>query len=480
MNLIEAIRDPQLFGPWFKGDSWNAWIVFLKALFGLTMDQEERNLFESLCGHHLTTSHPYNEAWLVVGRRGGKSRIVAVIAVFIACFHDFSKFLSPGERGVVMIIAADRKQARVIFRYALAMLEGVPMLNRMIVRSDKESIELNNGINIEIHTASYRSTRGFTCVCALCDEIAFWRSDESANPDKEIITALRPAMATIPNALLIGLSSPYAKRGALYEAYRAHYGKESDVLVVQADTRTMNPTIPEKFIAQQYEKDPQSAAAEYGAQFRGDIETFVSIEALDAVTAPNNLLPYDQNYSYRAFTDPSGGSKDAWTLAIAHNLDGLAVLDLVIEKRPPFSPESVVQELAQVLKQYNIYTVHGDRYAGQFPRELFEKQGIGYQVSELNRSELYLELLPLIMSGKVQLLEHKRLLTQLSGLERRTARSGKDSIDHRPGSHDDLANSAAGALVLAKQPANDGAVYVVFSALAKSEDYLLPDGEFYQ
>jgi hypothetical protein len=93
--------------------------------------------------------------------------------------------------------------------------------------------------------------------------------------------------------------------------------------------------------------------------------------------------------------------------------------------------------------------VYGDHYAGEWPKEQFAKRGISYKTSEQNRSELYLELLPAIMSGKVELLDNRRLTSQLSNLERRTARSGRDSVDHSPGSHDDVANSSAGALTLA-------------------------------
>ena len=96
-----------------------------------------------------------------------------------------------------MILATDRRQARVIMRYVTALLEGVPMLARMVERMGIESIDLTNSITIEIHTASFRSVRGYTVVAAICDEIAYWRSEESANPDREILDALRPAMSTI-------------------------------------------------------------------------------------------------------------------------------------------------------------------------------------------------------------------------------------------------------------------------------------------
>ena len=348
-----------------------------------------------------------------------------------------------------MVLATDKKQARVIMRYVSALLENVPMLEAQIVRTGAEPIELGNRIVIEIQAASFRGVRGYTVVAALCDEIAFWRSDESANPDAEILDALRPAMATIPNSLLIGLSSPYAKRGVLYEAWRDHYGKDSDVLVWQADTRTMNPSIDPAIITRAYDRDPVSAAAEYGAQFRSDVAAFIDRESLDGLVVSETVLPPDSSREYVAFTDPSGGRADAFTLAIAHNEDGRAILDCLVEHKPPFSPENVVADMAGVLKRYSVSRVTGDRYGGEFPRELFQKQGIAYDVADMNRSELYLELLPALTSGTVQLLDDSRLLTQLCALERRTSRSGRDIIDHPPGGHDDLANAAAGALVLA-------------------------------
>ena len=66
---------------------------------------------------------------------------------------------------------------------------------------------------------------------------------------------------------------------------------------------------------------------------------------------------------------------------------------------------------------------------------------------------MHLGLLPLLNSGRVELLDHKRLVAQLCTLERRTSRAGKDSIDHVPGGYDDIANAVAGAVVLAAQAA---------------------------
>jgi len=223
------------------------------------------------------------------------------------------------------------------------------------------------------------------------------------------------------------------------------------VLVWQAATRAMNPTVPQSLIDSATEEDPSAAAAEYGAQFRVDVESFVAREVIDAATvAGRHELPPVEGVNYVAFCDPSGGSADSMTLAIAHrDSDGRGILDAVREVRPPFSPEQVVEDFAALLKTYRLFRVEGDRYAGEWPRERFSEAGVSYALAERPKSDLYREALPLLNSGRVELLDHPRLAAQLAGLERRTARGGKDSIDHRPGSHDDLGNAAAGALVLA-------------------------------
>jgi len=94
-------------------------------------------------------------------------------AVYLARFFNYRRHLAPGERGTVMVIAADRKQSRVVLRFIRALLMQVPMLARMIERETAESFDLNNSVTIEVATASYRTTRGYSIVAALLDELAF-------------------------------------------------------------------------------------------------------------------------------------------------------------------------------------------------------------------------------------------------------------------------------------------------------------------
>jgi hypothetical protein len=449
MNILEAMRDSNLFARWFRSNSWTAWFAFLAALFALPMTEEQAALYSKFTGRSVLPQEPAREAWMVVGRRGGKSLIAAVVAVFLACFKDYSQLLAPGERGTLMVIAADRRQARVVMRYVEGFLE-TPMLAAMVTRATKESVEFSNRITIEIHTASFRSTRGYTLIGCVADEIAFWRSEDSANPDAEILAGVRPGMATIPGALLLCISSPYARRGVLWETYRNHFGKDGDpVLVWQADTRSMNPSVDPQIILAAYKDDESSAAAEYGAEFRKDIESFVTREAVEAVVSHGRFeLPPNMEIRYRAFVDPSGGSSDAMTLAIGHRENGTIILDALRESKPPFSPAQVVEEYSSLLGRYGVHEVTGDRYGGDWPREQFRKNGIRYEVADLVKTDLYRELLPSINSARIELLDHPRLFNQLLSLERRTARGGRDSIDHPPQGHDDLANVVAGVSYL--------------------------------
>ena len=448
-TIIEAIDDAKLFGRQFEGESWAAWRSFLSALFGLELTEEQIEVFQRHTGRE-TVAGSYNEAWVIAGRRGGKSRIAALIAVFLACFRDYSHVLSTGERGVLAVLAADRRQARTIFRYVEGLIDSVPMLHGMVSHRTKESIEFTNGIDLEIHTSSYRSVRGYTIVGAILDEVSFWRQDDSANPDTEILRAIRPSMATVDGALLLAVTTPYARRGEAWKAFERHYGKDSSVLVWQAPTEAMNPAIPKRVIEEAYEDDPLAAEAEYGAQFRKDIEGYASREAVEAVIVPGRgLLPLVPGVRYVAFTDPSGGVRDSMTLAIAHREGDRAVLDCVVETRPPFSPEGTVEQYAAILKGYRVREVTGDRYAGEWPREQYRKHGVRYLISERSKSDIYRDLLPLIHSGAIELLDIDRLKAQLLGLERRTSRAGRDSIDHGPGGMDDVINSVAGALTLA-------------------------------
>jgi hypothetical protein len=452
ISLGRCLNDQNLFANHFRDKSWAGWKVFMAALFAEPTDEAGLAIYRERTGRTSWPTTPFTEAAVIVGRRGGKSRTLALIAVYLAAFRDYAPYLAAGEMATVGILAVDKNQARTIFRFVLGLLRAVPMLEPLIVRRDSESIELSNRVMIEIGVASFRSTRGYSYAAVLCDEVAFWRSDESSlNPDSEIIRALRPGLASIPGAMLLLASSPYAKRGELYAAFRKHFGKDDGrVLVWKSSTAQMNPKIDKRIIDEAYEDDPESAKAEYGGEFRTDLADFVTRETVEAVTMRDrHELPPEPGVTYSAFVDPAGGGSDSMTLAIAHiDRRNVCVLDALIEDRGPLeNPEATVAKFAVMLRRYGIAKVIGDRYAGLWPVARFAEHGIEFEQSARPKSDIYHDFLPLLNARRVELLDSPRLSAQLCSLERRTARSGKDSIDHAPNAHDDLANATAGALV---------------------------------
>jgi hypothetical protein len=454
-SVVAAMEHPRLFRRWFGGnvgepDTWANWKAVLKAAFALDMSTAEVKFFRTVAERRLPTRR-VKELWIVAGRRAGKDSIASVVMGHAAAFFADIERLRPGERALCMAVACSRDQSGIVLNYTKAFFEHIEPLQRMIVRETKTGFELCNGVEVAVATNSYRATRGRTVLLAILDECAFYRDETSTNPDLELYAALKPGLATLPDSMLIGISSPYRRNGLLYNKFKKHFGRDDDdVLVIRAPSTMLNPTLDESIIAKALEDDPAAARAEWLAEFRADIAGFVSQEVVDAVTVVGrHELPPTSADTYAGFCDPSGGSADSMTLAIAHRgNDGRAVLDAVRERRPPFSPDDVVAEFAAVLKSYGVSKVQGDRYGGAWPAERFKVHGITYDPAEKSKSELYCELLPVLNSGRCELLDHARLQAQLLGLERRTSRSGKDSIDHGPGGHDDVSNVCAGAVLM--------------------------------
>lgn len=445
MTIIQAIHSAKLFRPCFKDlSTWQSWFVLLKALFALKMTPKELALFQAQTGREKPPKSEHREFWVISGRRSGKSFMAAVTAVYLALFYRYEQHLGPGETGVIQIVASDRAQAQVILGYISGILKSNPVFAQYVVNELRESIELSNRLSIEVFSCSYKAIRGRTVVCAIFDEMAFWMADGS-NPDREVLSAIRPSMATIPNAKLIVISSPYAQYGVLWDTFKAYYGKDNpEILVWKSDTRLMNPTIAQELIDRETAKDPTAARSEWYAEFREDLELFLSRESVESCCVlPGQLAPRPQ-FPYKAFLDPSGGRNDAFTLAIGHQENRKLVVDLLRAWEPPFNPETVVGEIAGILGQYRIDKAIGDRYGAAWVDSAFDKVGIQYSPCEKAKSDLYLNLEGYINTGMIELPDDKILIAELTSLERRRGKAGKDSVDHPPRGNDDLANAVAG------------------------------------
>lgn len=458
MSMREALESPDVLGSVLPGESWAYWRTVLIASQGEPLKPEELEIYRELSGRTEAPTKPFKELWAVCGRRAGKTQALAAGASYFARLIDYSDSFGKGQRGRVPVMAAAKDTAKEAFNYLLGIFLEVPHFSEMLDgEPTSDTIRLLNRIDIQVMTANYRTVRGPTPVAAICDELAFWHIEGSANPDKAVLTALRPGLATLGSPLFV-LSSPYARKGELWKAYDKHFGSDDSTrtLVIQAPTLTMHKseTLAEER-AEAFADDPASAAAEWDAEFRKDIEAFVSIEQVRACYDGKVIeRPPEAGKTYRAFVDVSGGGADAMDLAIAHREDKIAVLDLVRELPAGTSPAKVVETFAEILKAYGIRSIRGDRYGKEWVQERFREAGITYEESVLSKSQIYAAWLPVLNSHLCHLLPIPKLEQQLVSLERKTSRgSGQDIIDHpqRKGAHDDMANAACGAIVMCSQ-----------------------------
>lgn len=453
MNVIDFFTHRQALGPFFEGSSWSRWLAILRAAWALPMSEQDLQLFKEVAGDRNPPTRPVRTLAVGVGRGGAKTSVGAGIAAFVAATGDFSR-LRPGERGTIVCLACDREQAGIAFNYIAGLFDRVPRLKAMVESQDRDSIQLKNSAEIIVATNSLRAVRGRTYACAIYDECAYYASDEYANSASEVDAAISPGLARFAGSLKIMISSVHKREGLLYDRFTESYGKDDpDTLFVLGSTQQFNPTFDQREIDRLMALDDQRYGAELFSRWRDDLQSFldrmVVENCTDAGIAARSPKP---GVNYVGFVDASGGRKNSFTAAIAHTENNLVLIDALYEKRAPFDDvQAVVQEVAALFKQYGLLEAVGDNYAAGFSADYFKNAGIRYIVSEKTRSALYLDALPLFVSGRLRLTDNIRLRHQLVQLERRTTFSGRDSVGHpeRSTASDDLANAACGAAVMA-------------------------------
>jgi hypothetical protein len=447
MSVPDAISEGGLLAHDFRQPSWRRWKAIMKAAAGQPLSPEEDELFRAVAQRDPPTRQ-VKELWVVAGRRAGKDSIASAIAT-CAALNDYSAYLRTGEVATIACLASTREQSAIVFKYIRGYF-AKPPLNALVVKMTDSTIELSNSCEIVVQTNDFRVVRGKSIVVAILDEVAYYKGDDSANSDKELYNAILPAMATFPNPMLIGISSPYIKQGLLYDKWAEYFGKnDPNTLVLHGGSRDFSfDLVPQAMIDQRLAEDPEGAGAEYLGRWRSDGGTFLDRETvLGAVDRGVTGRPPMAGVEYVLFIDPSGGRADAFAAAIAHDEDGVAVVDVATEWMPPFDPGPVVADIANLAEQYGVSRVSGDRHAEGWVTEAFARVGLAFDVSDRTRSDIYTGVLPLFASGRIKIPDNARLVHELVTLERHPGRTGKDAITHPKGGADDLANAVSGAAV---------------------------------
>jgi hypothetical protein len=462
LDIVQAMSHEKLFGQWYPGESWDHWKAVLRACYCLPMSDEDKTFFQSIAGGRDIPKEKVKELWIIAGRRAGKDSVASLICAYSAALFDQQHKLRPGEKCVCLQLAVDRAQAQICLGYIKSFFATIPALKGLVTKELQDGLELRNGCDITVATSSFKSIRGRSVLLAVMDELAFWSDETTSNPDTEVYNAVLPGLVTV-DGMIVAISTPHARRGLLHRKWVQHFGKNSPRAVcIQAETRLLNPTIDQAVIDAAMEEELAVAKSEWGAEFRSDLESFVSQEAVDAVVVAGRLeLAPKAGVHYFGFIDAAGGSGgpsgDSFTAAVAHREGEIAVLDAVreLKPKPSFSPEGVITSVvAPLFEAYGVRRCKADRWAGGFPVDRCLAHGIRLEPSERTKSELYSDFLAVLNSHCCQLLDLPRLKSQLLSLERSIRSGGKDLIDHPRGQHDDLINAAVGALLQAggRQP----------------------------
>lgn len=457
MNILEFRRDPNLLGslPHHRDpETQRAWDTFLAVVYGLPIDETGLELFRACTGRTEPRVGGYPESVLITGRQSGKSQTAADIVVYEAATATKEE----ADGTYALLVAQDHRGAqRTLFRYVLHAFESSPILRPCIVGQTADTITLNNGVVVAVYPCRPSAVRGIRSRVSVIDELAFFRASDGNPVDVEMRRSEAPTRATT-GGRGITLSSPYGQTGALWELHRRHFARDdSSTLVWVAPAPPMNPTLASDYLQRLEQDDPEGYRSEVLGEFRAGQMMLLDPAALDQCIADWRELPPARDTRYFGFYDASGGRRDAAVAAIGHRDAKAEVVDVVRAWNAPHNPADVIGEAAALFKSYGVREIEADRYGGAFPVDAFRSHGVRVYVAELDRSRLYLELLPKVNAASVLIPNDPVLLRELRGLERRTGPSGRDRVDHRQGSHDDRANALAGVVNMMAGANRDGA-----------------------
>jgi hypothetical protein len=455
ISLSRALSDPALFGKTFAAPSFWTWRVVAKFIDGIELTEpREIELFKECTGRSVLPSNPVRRLILLAGRRAGKDRFLSACAIWRAALcADWRKHISAGEQSVVILLGADKRQAGILRRYCEGLLQA-PMLAPEVTRQTGEIIEFRNGASLEIATNDARLVRGRSAIAVLGSECCHWKTSEyAASSDEEVVGAAEPSMAMCPDGglLLLG-SSVHRKVGYMYRQYKKLHGADgSEDICWFAPSSVMNPVLPASIIDKALAQDASKARAEYQNIWREDLSDFIPADVIEACTdfAVPERAP-EPGLDYVAYCDASSGLADSFAIAIASR-GTPHMLHVVRERKPRFVPAQVIAEYAELLKLYGVTEVQGDKYAIGFHAAEWRNHGIEFIACERTTSENYLHCLPVLLAGRVRLVDNITLRSQLCALERRVGANDKETVTHpaHASAHDDVACAACGAISLA-------------------------------
>ncbi len=413
-SVVDTLTNPALFAPAFTpAASWSAWHTALKALFALSPTPDDLARYTAHTGRATWPTTLAREAWLVVGRRGGKSRVAALVAIYLAAFRSYTGILAPGERG-------DRdghRRRSTPSPRRLPLHPGAARCRPDAGGADPPPHGRGAAPDQQGHPGSAHGQlpqhEGYTVVAAILDEVAFWPTEDSANPDTEIVAALKPAMATVPAPLLLGISS--RMRG------RARCGSPPRPL---RPGRRPRPRLASALGGDEPEPGPRRDRRRLRGRpgqrlggVRGPLQDRCRVLCLArgdrGVPRPRapRIAARGRVHLPGLLRSAGGSGSDSFSLAIAHAEPAPDAARRVGRRPgdpPPVQPRVRDRDFAALLRAYRITDVFGDDSLAAGPAKR-SQGGVSYRPAGKPKSALYVDALPHLNSHLVELLDHPRL-----------------------------------------------------------------------
>ncbi|MBW4441863.1 MAG: terminase [Plectolyngbya sp. WJT66-NPBG17] len=421
----------------------------------------------------------YAIAVWALGRRSGKTLMAAITACYAATMlaDEYKQFLRAGEKFYIVTVANTIDQSRIALGNIKDLINGSPLLRRMIVRETADTLELSNGAVFRAMPASSRAGRGMACPLVIFDEIAFAIDTDGNQSGNSLYQGLAPSVAQFGKlGKILLLSSPWIQQGIFWDLFeQARSGKFSHMRSEQWASWQVNTTLSPDFLAQEKARDPEMFKIEYGAEFSGSVNVFLSGEVIDAAVNHDrgSLAPMAKyKRQYILSLDPAKGGRDAYTACIAHFEGDRLVLDLWHEFEPSWHDGKKLQidvEIVEnwILQQHQAYgfrKVVLDQYNSQSTIQRLRSK---MPIEELtwtaqSKTQAFTKLRELFHAGKVDLYPHTKGIAQLKNLIVRYGSTGNWAVTGGTGAAvDDYPMSLAGAALFYRATTRSAAIIAV-------------------
>jgi hypothetical protein len=203
---------------------------------------------------------------LLCSRQTGKSTTTAVLALHTALYRPNS---------LVLLLSPSLRQSSELFRKVLSFYHALPADQRGEAESTLH-VEMPNGSRILSLPGTESTVRGYSGVALLI-------VDEASRVPDELYYSVRPMLA-VSRGRMIGMTTPFGKRGWFYEAWDGGGSSWGRVKVVASEC----PRISSEFLADERRSlGPWWYAQEYECEFLDITDQVFASYLVQAALSPS-------------------------------------------------------------------------------------------------------------------------------------------------------------------------------------------------